>query len=228
MVERIVALMHDQPGVTVERNRFLLPVSGEGRKREIDVLLICTVSGYPVQKAIECKNEKPPIDSPKIDAFVGKLQHVGIPPQYGIYISASGYTNDAIKRAKTAGMRTVTIRGLKDESFLGSIVEAFQSAIYLLLQVTSVTVTSAAPPTNDSDQIGLFGFYHENGKLAVLLPDLVWQMWHAGQLPNSLGEHEVDLPLPSNLHQKVNGRVVETLALKATIRLRGNSQRQSS
>jgi hypothetical protein len=36
-----------------------------------------------------------------------------------------------------------------------------------------------------------------------------------------LGEHEVDFPLPSNLHQKVNGRAVETFALKAKIRIIG-------
>jgi Restriction endonuclease len=217
IVEHIAALMHEQSGVTVERNRFLSPVSGEGKKREIDILLTCSIAGYPVQMAIECKNEKNPIDSPKIDAFVGKLQHVGIPPQYGIYVSASGYTKDAIKRAKTAGMRTLTLRGLTDENLLGSIADAFQSAIYLLLQVKNMTLSSTAPPANDFAQIGLLRFYNGEEKLAAEFPDLIWQMWRAGQLPNALGEHKVDLPLPSNLHQKVNGRVVETLALKANV-----------
>ncbi len=221
IVERIAALMHDQPGVTVERNRRLSPVGGQGIKREIDVLLTGTLAGYRVQMAIECKNEATAIGSPMIDAFVGKLQYVGIPPQQGIYISASGYTTGAIERAKAAGMKTLTLRGLKDEDLLGSISDAFQSAIYLLLQVVNVTVTNTAPPTNASDKIGSFGFYHENGKLAALLPDFVWQMWRAERLPNLLGEHEVDLPLPSNLHQRVNGKVVETLALKASIRVIG-------
>src|SRR5438309_1218933 len=72
VVERIAALMHDQPGVTVERNRRLPPVSGRGIKREIDVLLTAKVAGYPVQMAIECKNEATAIGSPMIDAFVGK------------------------------------------------------------------------------------------------------------------------------------------------------------
>src|SRR6266536_5008487 len=78
IVERIAALMHDQPGVTVERNRRLPPVGGKGVKREIDVLLTATVAGYQIQMAIECKNEAAVIGFPKIDAFVGKLQYVGI------------------------------------------------------------------------------------------------------------------------------------------------------
>jgi hypothetical protein len=79
IVERIAALMHDQPGITVQRNRRLPPVGGKGIKREIDVLLTASVAGYAVQMAIECKNEATAIGSPMIDAFVGKLQYVGIP-----------------------------------------------------------------------------------------------------------------------------------------------------
>lgn len=221
IVERIAALMHDQPGITVERNRRLPPVGGKGIKRKIDVLLTASVAGYAVQMAIECKNEATAIGSPRIDAFVGKLQYVGIPPRQGIYVSASGYTAGAIERAKAEGMRTLTLRGLKDEDLLGSIADAFQSTIYLLLQVLNVTVTNTAPPPEAPDQIGSFGFYNEDGKLAAVLPDLVWRAWQTGQLPNVLGEHEVDFPLPSNLHQQVNGRVVETFALKAKIRIIG-------
>jgi Restriction endonuclease len=67
-------------------------VGGGGRKREIDVLLTRSIAGIPVSIAIECKNEAKKIGSPKIDAFVGKPQHVGIPPQFGIYVSTSDYT----------------------------------------------------------------------------------------------------------------------------------------
>ncbi len=116
-------------------------------------------------------------------------------------------------------MRALTLRGLKDEDLLGSISDAFQSTIYLLLQVLNVTVTNTAPSPEGPGQIGSFGFYNEDGKLAAVLPDLVWQVWRTGQLPHVLGEHEVDLPLPSNLHQEVNGRAVETFALKTKIRV---------
>src|SRR5579885_1210077 len=159
IVERIVALMHDQPGVTVQRNQFLPPVGRKGKKREIDVLITAVVVGYPVRMAIECKNEGRAIDSPGIEAFAAKLQDVGIAPQHGIFVSASGYTADAVERAKTVGMRTLTLRGLRDEDLLGSIFDAFQSVIYLLLQVLNVTVTNTVPPTEGPGQIGSFGFY---------------------------------------------------------------------
>lgn len=220
IVERIVALMHDQPGVTIQRNQFLPPVSGKGRKREIDVLITAHVAGYQVRLAIECKNEAGAIGSPMIDAFVGKLQHAGIPSQHGIYVSASGYTADAVERAKTAGIKTLTLRGL-NEDLLGSISDAFQSTIYLFLEVLETTATSLTPPPEDLNQLRTFGFYNEKGKLAAILPDLVWRAWVAGQLPSVLGEHEVDLPLPSKLHSEVNGSVVEISALRTKFRITG-------
>lgn len=221
IVERIVALMHDQPGVTVQRNQFLPPIGRKGRKREIDVLITTVVVGYQIRLALECKNEGRAIDSPSIEAFAAKLQDVGIAPQNGIFVSASGYTADAVERAKTVGLRTLTLRGLRDENLLGSISDAFQATIYLLLQVLSVTVTNTAPPMEAPDQIGSFGFYNEDGKLAALLPDFVWRAWQAGQLSAELGEHEAEFSLPSNLHQKVNGRDVETFVLKAKFRAMG-------
>jgi hypothetical protein len=221
IVERIAALMHDQPGVTVQRNQYLSPVGRKGKRREIDVLITAVVAGYPVRMAIECKNEARAIDSSSIEVFAGKLQDVGIPPQHGIFVSASGYTADAVERAKTVGMRTLTLRGLRDEDLLGSISDAFQSVIYLLPQVLKVTVTNTVSPTEGVGQIGSFGFYNENGMLAAVLPDLVWRAWHACQLPAALGEHEVALPLPSNLHQEVNGRAVETFALATKIQIIG-------
>src|SRR5882724_11089093 len=77
IVERIVALMHKypDPSVKVEQNVKLPPLNRKnGSKREIDILLSGDVAGYPVQIAFECKNEKRPIDTPKIEGFVQKLQ----------------------------------------------------------------------------------------------------------------------------------------------------------
>ena len=167
--------------------------------------------------AIECKNENKPIDSPKIDAFVGKLQYVGIPPQHGIFIAATGYTTGAIERASAAGMRVLTMRGLTDEKLFGSIVGAFQSVIYLLLQVLNLTVTNEVP----NSSIEAFRFYDQEGKLVAVLPDFIWQMWLSGNVPATLGDHEIDVPLPSNLHQMVKGQSVATFGLKAKVRVSG-------
>jgi hypothetical protein len=218
VVERIVALMHEQPGVTVERNKFLPPVHGKGRKREIDVLITGDLAGYPIQIAVECKDEAEAIGSPKIDAFVGKLQYLGISSRQSIYVSAHGYTTGAIERAEEAGIRLLTLRNLTDADLVHSITGAFQSTIYLLLQVTQMEVSNEVPPPYSGEA---FSFFDSNGNLAALLPDFIWQKWMTNEIPPTLGEHEIDLPLPTNLRQMVNGNPVETFGVKAKIRVLG-------
>src|SRR4051794_40207647 len=104
LVEQIAAMLHETPDVTLESNARIPSLQGNG-SREIDVLISCEVAGYSVRLAIECKNEKDPIGVERIDAFIGKLKDVGIPVQQGIYISASGYTAGAIRRARVEGIR---------------------------------------------------------------------------------------------------------------------------
>ena len=84
MIEAIVASMHENNGVKVERNAKLAPIGSQGPEREIDVLLSAEVCGYPVRWAVECKNQKKRIGVEYIDALVGKLHDVGIPPQFGV------------------------------------------------------------------------------------------------------------------------------------------------
>src|SRR5215207_9464070 len=137
LVEEIVEKMHANPNVRVQRRVFLEPVGG-GRKREIDVLLTSSVAGYPVRVAIECKNEANKIGSPKIDAFVGKLQHVGIPTQMGIYVATSDYTGSAIERAREAGIKTLVLTGLTKDRLSAAVERAFQSMVYLFADLAQL------------------------------------------------------------------------------------------
>ena len=218
IVERIVALMHEQPGVTVERNKFLPPLHGNGRKREIDVLITGDLAGYPIQIAIECKDESEPIGSPKIDAFVGKLLYLGISSRQSIYVSAHGYTTGAIERAEEAGIRLLTLRTLTDAGLVHSITGAFKSTIYLLLQVMQMEVSNEVPPPYSGEAMS---FFDADGNLSALFPDFIWQKWMTNEIPLTLGEHELNLPLPKNLRQMVNGNTVETFGVKAKIRVLG-------
>jgi len=127
IVEEIAASMHHMPGGTVERNVFLPAKDDREREREIDVLLSSRVSGYPVRVAIECKNQKKPIEVGDISEFIGKLMDVGIPPQHGIYISASKYRSGAVSHAESAGIRAFLLKGLTGDSLSESIRQAFQS-----------------------------------------------------------------------------------------------------
>ncbi len=218
IVERIVALMHEQPGITVERNKFLSPIHGKGRKREIDVLITGNLAGYPIQIAIECKDEAEAIGSPKIDAFIGKLQYLGISSRQSIYVSVHGYTKGARERAEEAGIKLLTLRNLTDADLVHSITGAFQSTIYLLLQVTQMKVSNEVPPPYYGEALS---FFDANGNLAATLPDFIWQKWMTNEIPLALGEHELNLPLPANLRQIVNGATVEIFEIKAKIRILG-------
>jgi len=104
LVEDVVALLHENQGVKVDR-RIRLPSLRQGtrRKREIDVLLTTDITGYPVRLAIECKNVEKPVGTKKIDEFIGRLQDIGIPESHGIYVSPVGYTSTGLSRALDAG-----------------------------------------------------------------------------------------------------------------------------
>ena len=218
LVEQITASLHDWLNVKVERNVFLPVVGQSKRKREIDVLLTSNLAGYPVRIAIECKNEKVPIGSPKIDAFIGKLNDIGIPIQHGIYVSASGYTSDAIERAKEAGIRPLILNGLTKEGLSASVAEAFQSAVYLLAAVDSIHITNNVPnPKPHEIEI----FYNNEGKVCGSISDLIWQNWLNGKPPSFIGEHVLEITVPSEWHQIINGKVEPVYSVKAIIRVIG-------
>ncbi len=101
LFETIVAGMYNEPDVKMEQNVYLdarCRGNKKRKKREIDILITGCIAGQPVRIAIECKNWSKKVGSPDIDGFIGKLSDVGIP--IGIYVSASGYTPDAIEYAK--------------------------------------------------------------------------------------------------------------------------------
>ncbi len=218
LVEQITAGLHDWPNVKVQQNIFLPVVGQSSRKSEIDVLLTTSLAGYPIRIAIECKNERMPIGSPKINAFIGKLMDVGIPLQHGIYVSASGYTSGAIERAKEAGIRPLILNGLTKEGLSNSIAEAFQSVVYLLATVDSIHITNNVP-NPEPHEIEIF--YNDEGKVCGSISDLIWQNWLNGKPPSSIGEHVLEITVSSEWHQIINGKVEPVHSIKAVIRIIG-------
>jgi Restriction endonuclease len=218
IVEHIVALMHKYPdtSVKVEQNVRLPPVLNKaGRKREIDVLLTKDIAGHSVQMAIECKNEQRPIDTPAIDAFAKKLQRVGV--LYGIYVSASGYTKDAIENAATDGIKTFILKDLTEEVLYASIVEAFHSIVYLFCQVVTVYLTTPSETYN----LLQAPFYDKNGKQCGALGDLIWQKWISEEPPLSLGGHELPLELPPQWNFVIDDNVIPVTSINAIVDVSG-------
>ena len=219
IVERIVAAMHAAPNVSVERNVYLHPRDGGGRTREIDVLISTRVAGYPVHIAVECKNKKQRIGVEEIDAFVGKLQDVGIPPSLGVFVSASGYTEGALLRAQEAGIKTLILEDVSKR--LSRVVhEAFQSIVYLLLTITNIQVKNDIDGPAQASEI-LF-FRDEEGRVSGSVPDLVWLKWRKREIPDKIGKYQVELTLPDGWRQIVKGRVAKVFQIVVDVLVTGH------
>jgi hypothetical protein len=162
VLEEIIAEMHNLPGVKIERNIFLPTIDKSGGTREIDVLITSQVAGFPVRIAIECKNEVKPTGVAKIGEFVDKLNDVGLPVQLGIFVSTSRYESGAIRRAKTAGIRTLLLKNVTGNLF-DEVNRAFQSLIYLLATIATVNISVSEESPKPSN-LSMFFFVGE-GKI---------------------------------------------------------------
>ncbi len=219
LVEEIVGMMHANPNVRVERRAFLDPVGGGSSKREIDVLLTAAVEDQPVKVAIECKNQRKPVSLEQIDAFVGKLQDVGIPSHLGIYVSVNGYTGGAVERARKAGIGTLVLTGLTKNRLSAEVTKAFQSMVYLFAEIDKFQVQNELSAVEEFAELSIF--YDAEGVPQTTFPDMVWQAWVDGSAPSELGEHELRFEAPEGWQSIADGKTSPVGPLSATIRVSG-------
>ena len=223
MIEAIVASMHEGTNVTVERNAKLAPIGvSQAPKREIDVLLSSEVCGYPVRWAIECKHYKQRINAPYIDAFVGKLLDVGIPPQFGIFVTTSDYSQGAIKQAEKVGIRLLIVKdGLHD---LGvDVQQAIQTTVFLLLIVNGLNFQNFSYTPMSLFEASIL--FDKEGQVVHSIPDIVWLAWVNGQIQAVLGEHEMKLELPpEELYQRIDGKLIPVTEIVVKVKILGLMQ----
>jgi predicted Mrr-cat superfamily restriction endonuclease len=76
--------------------------------REIDILITDPRGNLPPQTiAIECRDRKRKADVEWIDAIIGKYSKIGV--RRVVAISRSGFTKNAIKKAKDANIDTLSL-----------------------------------------------------------------------------------------------------------------------
>jgi hypothetical protein len=219
IVEEVVAKLHKSPGITVERGVYLPTIDRSGRRREIDILLIASVSGYPIQIAIECKNETKPVGVEEIDEFIGKLNDVGIPLSLGVFVSRSGYKKGVAARANQAGIKPlvlIEISGLEH-----AVRKALQSLIYLLLSVESISITNNIPDVKTNSGDMLF-FRDKDGNVVGGIADLIWNYWNNGKIPITLGRHKIELNIPNGWLQVINGQIAEVKNITTVVCVRAH------
>ena len=218
IVEQIVAAFHNQPGVKIETN-VRLPGRSKGKKRrEIDVLITAEPAGHAVQLAIECKNERKPIGTEKISSFIGTLELIGIPTKYGIFVSASGYTEDAIEWAEEAGIKTLTLVGLTKEGLSAVLLEAYQDVVFLMADIVQCSIEYEE---NTSDPSNPYVFFNSSGQFYGFLHDFVWELWIKNRIPDSVGEHALDLNIPPGMHQLIDGKLRPVKSISVKVRVTG-------
>ena len=80
VLERVVAIMHEAPGVEVRRDVLLPAKNDSSRWRQFDVLLVGNVAGHQTVLAVECKNHKRRKDVGDVGRFRDHLEDVGLAP----------------------------------------------------------------------------------------------------------------------------------------------------
>jgi hypothetical protein len=154
-----------------------------------------------------------------IDAYIGKLQDIGIPTQHGIYVSANGFTEGALKRAKEVGIMPLMLTGLTPDRLAEKIDEAIQSVVYLLPEITNLSVSCNVERTDNSFQ--LWFLYDDEAKIRASIPDLIWKKWVEGLLPSNLGECQVEIEIPEGWKLYVGGNLEPVISAIATVKIIG-------
>jgi len=199
LVEDLVALLHEDLGTRVERRVRLQSLThGPKRQREIDVLLTADIAGYPMRIAIECKNERRPVGTERIDQFIGKLEDIGIPTNQGIFVSPTRYTSAGLQRALAAGIRPLLLEGLTADRLRVELSDALQSIVYLSATWRQIS---------RFDNVGDAGFNAPwfsvrtnlpkdlgNGLPAVLTH--LWLLWMRDEIQPRIGIHHIYIRVP--------------------------------
>lgn len=211
MIEAIVASMHEGDGVKVERNVKLPPIGSTEPTREIDVLLSSEVCGYPVRWAFECKNEKKRIGVEYIDAFVGKLKDVGIPSQFGIFVTTSDYSNGARRQAEKEGIRLLIMKDML-HGIEPDIHHALQSTLFLLPIINGLEYQNFVfdATMQFSEAIVLF---NKQGEAITTIPHQIWQAWNDGRILAHIGKSDIELQFSDELYQRVGGKLVPVIKI---------------
>ncbi len=196
LLERLVALLHQTPGLKVERNyHYPVDEEDESATREIDVLVTAKRGGTDVEFAIECKNLKSKVGVELIDAFVGKLKDIGLKTVQGIYVAVNGYTKPAIRRAVKEGIRPLVLRGLTQDRLESAVEDAFRYVVYFMPELS--TIQSFDDSQGARNLLDMLSYSTGEVGAKEIIINNAWQKWYSGKVPREIGCHVFQIKLPS-------------------------------
>lgn len=146
------------------------------------------------------------------------MPYLGIPREYGVFVSASGYTNGAKDVAKETGIRLLTL----DDALQGvteAMAQAIQATVFLLPVINGLTIEDVADWNTSHSITGMF--FTEQGEVCGTVQDTVWSAWIREKLPHILGQYEFSINLPENVYHVVNEHLVHVTAVRVKVQILG-------
>lgn len=99
------SLRSKYPEHKFERN--IRMIGKTGAKRQVDIAIHGTIAGHDIFVVVDCKFYEKRVDVKDVEAFIGMLEDLGA--DIGILVTANGYTDTAISRAKMSRIRLDTV-----------------------------------------------------------------------------------------------------------------------
>jgi hypothetical protein len=161
--QELIALVHRQlapAGATVTESAIREDaITHQGR--EVDITIQHEIAGYPVTLVIECRDHDRPQDVVWIEALIGKYLHQ---VAHVVAVSSSGFTEQALVKAKAVGIATMTVEAARDTEWstwvakLDTIWVTFHgrimSGIFNINLADKSITTPPTPPLMAGDRIG--------------------------------------------------------------------------
>lgn len=92
------------------------------------------------------------------------------------------------------------LRELSPDSLSESVCQAFQSLVYLLASIAEIRVENDVAQAKNDWQ--MLVFCNEDEHPYTTIPDLVWQEWISGRLPDDIGLHHHTIEIPDDTGSK--------------------------
>jgi hypothetical protein len=213
-VDLLASMLAKLTGFHIEQHVIFPATLDRPAAREIDLVVSLTVAGNPVSVAIEVKARRSGVSD--IEAFAARLRDIGIPSSLGIHVARGGYSSEALIRARDLGIEALDIESLTENTLASYVASAFESTLYLLASVASVSIVhDPSEPVADSQEA--FTFYDASGRYAATAADFTWYMWIRRQIPVDVGKHFVDVSLPTGAYSILNGKTSKVVKVGAEV-----------
>jgi len=95
-----------------------------------------------------------------------------------------------------------------------------QSLIYLLSTIARIQVESDVAETENDWQ--MLVFHREDRQFCGTIPDLVWQEWISGKIPDNIGFHSLALEVPDDWIQIVDGKGIRLTGIEVEVQITGH------